>query len=1404
MGLQRSNIDANLKQMPGVLDTIGKAAGLPGPLPWPSGFMTYPNVIDNSASWSLVEPEGPLPLVLESGFDHPDDADRLSSLTAQPVTYASLIYRGPDSLIHGLGSSARGRWEVGSLSATLDAPAAAGDPCGYVDARGVQHVAYRGTDNLIHDLWRSLDDDGWQSGTLSAAQDATQALGDPCAYAEASAVQRVIYRGGDGLHELYQVGPDDGRVGGLSTSRDPAAGDPSCYVEASGVQHVIYRGSDSYLHEVYRLASGLWLVGSIKDVSEVAAGDPSCYVEANGVQHVVYMVGSEIHELYRLTAVGWLLGMHSAPPGAQPAAGNPYGFMDAGGAQHVVYRGTDDLIHDLMWSPSTGWKVGTASSTLGAAAAAGDPWAYVDSAGQHVVYRGQDALLHELTWAQGIAPKQSVWQIGTLSPAPGVAAAAGDPSGYLLAIAPPLAPQTLLDVVALQSWNAAAVGAAVGTFSPRGSIINDPARPDQTPSPEAELYGAAAYLAGRHSANFAQLLGGALDITSHRIDSWATALATARLAEIRTAEKVANATPVTWVGGFGWVENLKGRLPLLAANPPVIDEPKALDDPANSGFMQAPSLQQATTAAVLRSGYLTHNPPTGAAPSPTAQFAIDLSSRRARLAGWILDGIRQGQSLSSLLGYRFERAMQEAQLGTLIDPFRRVAPYEPAAQTGGANVPAEAVRASDVVDGVALLRLFQALQSATPPPDPMEGLGFPHRSAWTQAQGPLAELQETADAIGDATLAQAVHDSLSGGTHAAAATFDAIATGVVPAPELRFLSTPRSGIAIAHRVLVPAPTGAPYPPAGWPDTPRGRCGPALTALGATLLGAPSPTTAERNPGEPGGAALPGQPVSITLAQLGLGPLDVLALARRPSELELLALSAALARRSVGDPPAGGGILGDTPAGAARPLSAVMAVARLANQLIGTSRAADARDLAPSGVQVDPGFDVPELAARVNGPIGVMAALAASASALGAALPGDPPPGSGQPIPTGVPPGADPATLTAALLTAVMLGVPDAAPAGPGAPFLPALVGQARAARSEIARRQDAITTLEPPQLPLSPTPSDYATTLAARMAHLTMGFGQSLRALPRILANNLAQAAALTQVDTTDPGQGPDAWLAKAGRVHQAVADLLDTCCADEALGGPAFGLTVAQVPSTGPAPWVAQAFVGAPPPANTLSLAIVGPTAPAAGTLAALLVADWVEVIPSAQETTGLTYHYDAPSAQAPQTVLLAVPSRPQPTSWTYSDLIETVGTALDLSHARSVELNDLQWQMRQVLPAAYLANQTDATPAIPGWRPPGNYLNQEAYPPFVQSAGPASFVQGQVAGSISITGTNLDALTPAAVGVDGDGVTITGLSVAVGGTAATVNVAVSSSAGVGPRGVHVGSQSFPSAVTITAIPQG
>ena len=183
-----------------------------------------------------------------------------------------------------------------------------------------------------------------------------------------------------------------------------------------------------------------------------------------------------------------------------------------------------------------------------------------------------------------------------------------------------------------------------------------------------ELRAALDHLATLPPARLAALLTGTLDLFAYRLDAWVTSLATRRLAELRATKRRGAV-----VGGYGWLEDVRPR-PAATAAPVTPDEPAPLAvDPTSAGFVHAPSLNQAATAALLRSGYVGATPTTGA--PATNAFAVDLSSRRVRLASWILDGVRAGQELAALLGQRFERGLHDRGLDVHLPAFRRVAPF---------------------------------------------------------------------------------------------------------------------------------------------------------------------------------------------------------------------------------------------------------------------------------------------------------------------------------------------------------------------------------------------------------------------------------------------------------------------------------------------------------------------------------------------------------------------------------------------------------------------------------------------------------------------------------------------------------------------------------------------------------
>jgi hypothetical protein len=169
-----------------------------------------------------------------------------------------------------------------------------------------------------------------------------------------------------------------------------------------------------------------------------------------------------------------------------------------------------------------------------------------------------------------------------------------------------------------------------------------------------ELHGSLRQLSGLPSVVLTRLAGGVLDLASHRLDAWVSAQATRRLATLRTRRPLG-----VRFGGYGVLEDV---------------HPATAAQPASHGYIHAPSLGQAATAAVLRSGHLAH---VGGADEP---LAINLSSRRVRLALALLEGVRAGQPLGALLGYRLERGLHEDHRELVLDRYiaalRALAPLD--------------------------------------------------------------------------------------------------------------------------------------------------------------------------------------------------------------------------------------------------------------------------------------------------------------------------------------------------------------------------------------------------------------------------------------------------------------------------------------------------------------------------------------------------------------------------------------------------------------------------------------------------------------------------------------------------------------------------------------------------------
>ena len=282
-----------------------------------------------------------------------------------------------------------------------------------------------------------------------------------------------------------------------------------------------------------------------------------------------------------------------------------------------------------------------------------------------------------------------------------------------------------------------------------------------------ETRAAFAHLQALPPEHLERLLVGTLDTASHRLDAWITSLATARLAAMRSQRPTG-----LRVGGFGWVLNLKAFAGQTAVPTPEGESGTVLATSDDSGFIHAPSIMQAQTAALLRNAHLTHT----RSDAPDL-FAVDLSSRRVRLASALLDGVRQGQPLGALLGYRFERRLHELELDDAIDDFRLMAPLTPANASPEA-VPAESIAARNVVDGLKLYEMYRPMREA----NPNARIAFP--PLFVRCRDALELLADAVDAVSDAVTAETAYQAVRGNIVRTAATLQAIASGETPPPEL--------------------------------------------------------------------------------------------------------------------------------------------------------------------------------------------------------------------------------------------------------------------------------------------------------------------------------------------------------------------------------------------------------------------------------------------------------------------------------------------------------------------------------------------------------------------------------------------------------------------------------------------
>ncbi|WP_349428716.1 hypothetical protein [Microbacterium sp. LWS13-1.2] len=738
-----------------------------------------------------------------------------------------------------------------------------------------------------------------------------------------------------------------------------------------------------------------------------------------------------------------------------------------------------------------------------------------------------------------------------------------------------------------------------------------------------------------------QLLAGALDAASHRLDAWVTSLATRRLSEVRQG-----APDGVTIGAFAWLED-------------IALTPRAADDVAAAsgvGWIQAPTTAHAAAAAVLRGARLTHAPMDG----PDSPLELDVSSTRMRQAVDIVRGMRAGQDLGALLGYRFERRLHEtdASLNRFLLVLRAFAPL-----VVGRETPADGAtpmsHTGAVVDGLGLLKRLddparrrEILEPVLTAPQTYEGWraptlrapGAPGVDDLDKVVACVDRLDQLADAVSDLLLAEGVHQLVSGNPARAAAAMNAVSGDTIPEePQIPFAAPEQDGATYRLAVVGGATRAADDDDSGWVSGIRSGAHPFLELWCRGVLG-PATRIA---------ISVTGPAAQRTLARARVSALEfVMASDGSPQGLERF--WARCRRGSAGLPE--------------KPLTvrpAVLAASRItiaeAWQLAAAARAvlSSARGLAPDDLvgngSTDPRHvvDGADLGARLETarrgiegiadvpPGASTSALLRRADELAAIGIGD---------------DVDAATIDPELLAGYVgglaavaqgrLAAADAAGAGAGA------------ALGDIVGRLPVVQVLDPPAAPDAP-----AIVAALRPA---------------------ATDAAVVR-----------RWLARMSTVRPPVAAWATLAALRRASGSPA----ALRIALFGAERWAGDADLPDPNHAVTsVVVELLGPTSPPrgfspGGALSGLVVDQWAEKRPALRRmeddtrtalvTTGLAVHAQAPSARAPQALLLAVP--PDEQGWSQERLLDLLDEVSSLVRMRVATPADIA-EMGEILPAISL----------------------------------------------------------------------------------------------------------------------
>ncbi len=284
-----------------------------------------------------------------------------------------------------------------------------------------------------------------------------------------------------------------------------------------------------------------------------------------------------------------------------------------------------------------------------------------------------------------------------------------------------------------------------------------------------------------------------LDIFSHRLDAWVSSFATKRLKGLRADNRYETGL---YLGAYGYVENLP-----LQSN----------SEQRSEGYIHAPSTNQATTAAVLYNAFLTHQFEDVGTINSGNPYHLRLSSERVKKALFMADGLRQGQNLAGLLGAEFEsqlRRFENARLMHYLDELRVVFPINSTVVSKAEAVPEQTQNTVyALINGLDLLRDLRVYQSKVKGRQKRSSKFYAFFNNFSVNEADIGALisiaekvDDSLDAMGDLLLFESSHHAVNGNFERSAAVLDAAKGEQIVPDNFESVQTQVSGRSATYRI----------------------------------------------------------------------------------------------------------------------------------------------------------------------------------------------------------------------------------------------------------------------------------------------------------------------------------------------------------------------------------------------------------------------------------------------------------------------------------------------------------------------------------------------------------------------------------------------------------------------------